>query len=121
MAFRPGNWNSQQQELRQGLRVDPQMVLRSHILQLSQADLEQTVEAELADNPALERLEDDTEPVTQEGILKSVAPQELKPQSDDHEFRRSLARDDEDGLDWLDFAACMTPFPTTSRPNSIPQ
>lgn len=105
MAFRPGNWNSQHQELRQGLRVDPQLVLRSHILQLSQADLEQAVEAELADNPALERLEDDTEPITQEGVLKSVAPQELKPSSDDYEFRRSIVRDDEDAFDWLDFAA----------------
>ncbi|MBX3118486.1 MAG: RNA polymerase factor sigma-54 [Fimbriimonadaceae bacterium] len=108
MAFRPGNWNSQNQELRQGLRVDPQLVLRSHILQLSQADLEQAVEAELADNPALERLEDDTEPITEEGVLKSVAPQELKPSSDDYEFQRSTIRDDEDVMDWLDFAACET-------------
>ncbi len=110
MAFQPGNWNSQHQELRQGLRVDPQLVLRSHILQLSQADLEQTVDAELADNPALERLEDDSEPITPEGVLKSVAPQELKPHSDDYEFRRSTARDDEDSMDWLDYASCMTPL-----------
>jgi RNA polymerase sigma-54 factor len=86
-----------------GLRVDPRVVLSSHILQLTQAELEQTIEAELNENPALERLQDDHEPLTEEIILKSVAPCELRARSDDYEFQRSIPNDD-DQVDWVELA-----------------
>lgn len=99
--MRHGLGNSQR--LESGLAIDPRLMLASQLLQLSQMELEQAIEAELAENPALERLQDETEPVTEQEILKSIAPDELKPSGEDHEFCRSLPND-EPGMDWLDFA-----------------
>jgi len=84
------------------VRVDPRVILSSHILQLTRQELEAAVESELSDNPALERLEEDEELDTQERILKTVAPSELKPSSEDIEFRKSLPPDDREQSDWVD-------------------
>jgi RNA polymerase sigma-54 factor len=81
------------------------MVLGSHLLQLSQVELEQAIDAEVAENPAIERLHEDSEPVTEEQILRSIAPTELKFKADDYERRRSVSGDD-DADDWTDFAVC---------------
>jgi RNA polymerase sigma-54 factor len=89
--------------LETGLRVDPRVVLASHLLQLTQGELEQAIETELNENPALERLADSDETITDESILKRVAPQELRPSSEDVEFLRSLPNDDT-ALDWIDLA-----------------
>lgn len=97
------------QRLETGLRVDPKLVLSSQILQLSQQELEQAIDAELADNPALERLQDDSEPLQDTDILRTVAPHELRPASEDFEFHRSLPRDDVERPDWTD----LTPTTTT--------
>ncbi|MFQ3587262.1 MAG: RNA polymerase factor sigma-54 [Fimbriimonadaceae bacterium] len=102
--MRIGTGQSVRTEVRVGLRVDPKLVLRSHILQLTQPELEQAVESELNDNPALERLEDDAEPLTEEMVLRNVAPTELKPASEDPEFRRSMPNDDQGTFEWLDLA-----------------
>lgn len=99
------NSHSQRQDLRTTLRVDPSLVLRSKILELSQQELSNAIETELADNPALERLDDDSEPITDEAVLKAVAPIELKYTKDDHEFERSLPQDHGDVVDWVDLAA----------------
>lgn len=90
-----------------GLRVDPKVVLSSHILQLTQQELDQAIAAELADNPALDRLQEDHEEISEEAILRAVAPQELRPSSEDFEFQRSLPNDDDD-FDWMDMAATTT-------------
>lgn len=92
------------QRLEQTVRIDPRVVLSSQLLQLSQPELEQAIEAELAENPALERLQDELEPVQDEQILKSVAPAELKNRGDDYERLRSVSGDDE-VTDWTDLAA----------------
>jgi RNA polymerase sigma-54 factor len=92
------------------LRIDPKVVVSSYLLQLGRVELEQAVESELAENPALERIEEE-EPLTEEAILSVVAPQELRPGSDDFEFKRSIPMDDEHTLDWLDLATtqpCLT-------------
>jgi RNA polymerase sigma-54 factor len=95
---------SQRLEQKLATRVDPRVVLASQVLQFSQHELEQAIEAELEENPALDRLQDDAEPVTDELVLKVVAPHELKPSSEDFEFRRSLPNDD-GKADWIDLAA----------------
>ena len=94
----------QRSETSTSLRVDPRVVLGSQVLQLSHAELEQAIETELNENPALERLQEDSEPISEEIILKAVAPHELRPSSEDFEFRRSLPGGDE-SLDWVDLAA----------------
>ena len=54
-------YNSQKVQLGTEVRVDPRVILSSQILQLSRQELEAAIENELADNPALERLEEDVE------------------------------------------------------------
>lgn len=97
--------NGLRQSTRTGLgqtqRVDPKVVLGSHMLQLSGLELEQLIESELLENPALERLDDFEDTVSIEEILKSVAPQELKPGSSDRELHRSLPNDTPE-VDWID-------------------
>ncbi len=95
---------NQRQEQQVGLRVDPKIVLSSSILQMSRQELDQAIENELNENPALERLDDEQEPISEEAVLKSVAPQELQPGSEDAEFRRSLPND-ESGVDWVDLTS----------------
>jgi RNA polymerase sigma-54 factor len=92
------------QRLESTVRIDPRVVLNSHLLQLAQPELEQAIEAEIAENPALERLQDDLEPLEPEQILKTVAPCELKQRGEDYEWRRSVPGDDE-VVDWTDLAA----------------
>jgi RNA polymerase sigma-54 factor len=85
-------------------RVDPKVVLGSHMLQLSGIELEQLIQSELMENPALERMDDFEDSISIEEILQSVAPQELKPGSTDREVQRSLPNDSPD-VDWLDLAS----------------
>lgn len=94
---------TQRQQTSVGLRLDPRVLVSSKLLELTQQELDEAISAEIADNPALERLADDTEPLTEATILKSVAPHELSPKTDDWEVVRSRVPD-EDGADWLDFA-----------------
>lgn len=101
------------------LRVDPKLVLGSQILQLSQIELEQAIESEINENPALERLQDDQEPLNEEAILRSVAPHELRPSSEDFEFQRSLPNDDE-APDWVDLAASQTTLNEHLRAQLLP-
>lgn len=102
-----------------GLRVDPKIVLSSRILQLSQQELDQAIDAELGDNPALERLHEDQDPLTDETILRAVAPHELRSSSEDYEFRRSLPNDD-DGVDWVDLASNTTSLWEHLRAQLVP-
>ncbi len=96
----------QSHRLDQTVRIDPRVVLGSQLLKMSQAELEQAIEAELTENPALERIQDDEEPMSDESILESIAPQELKFQDDDAEAMRSLPQD-EGALDWMDLATSV--------------
>ncbi len=102
-----------------GLRVDPRVVLSSQILQLTTQELEQAIETELNENPALERLQDDYEPIAEEAILKAVAPQELRPSSEDAEFRRSLPNDDAPP-DWTDLTSTSTSLIEHLRAQLLP-
>jgi RNA polymerase sigma-54 factor len=74
-------------------------------LELSQLELENAINTELMENPALEKLEDFEEAISLEEIYRAVAPCELKPSGGDHELRRSLPNDSEQDVDWLDLAS----------------
>ena len=69
--MRQGLNHTQRVETGVGLRVDPRVVLSSQLLQLNQQELEQAIETELNENPALERLETDSEPINGEELLGS--------------------------------------------------
>jgi RNA polymerase sigma-54 factor len=86
------------------LRIDPRVVLGSHLLRLTQIDLAQAIQAELAENPALEQIQEDFEPLENDQILKTLAPSQLKLQSEDYEFTRSSS-EDEHYTDWVDYTA----------------
>ncbi len=92
------------QRLESTVRIDPRVVLSSHLLQLAQPELEQAIDAEIAENPALERLQEEFEPLQEEQILRSVAPAELKQRGEDYEWHRSVPLDDE-VVDWTELAA----------------
>ena len=104
--MRQGLGQSQRLETGTTLRVDPRVVLASYVLQLNQAELEQALETELNENPALEKLQDEQEPVHEDTILRVVAPQELKSRGDDYERHRSMPQ--EEAFDWLDLATAET-------------
>lgn len=118
-SLRQGLNYSQRLETGVGLRVDPRVVLSSQILQFTQAELEQTIETELNENPALERLQDDHEPLSDETILKNIAPQELRVGSDDYEFQRSIPNDDAQ-VDWVELAPSGTTLWEHLRAQLIP-
>ncbi len=103
--MRQGVGSRQEVRTQVNLRVDPRVLLSSQLLQFGQTELEAAIECELAENPALERLQDEPEPLTDESILKAVAPQELSPSSEDFEFRRSLPQGSVEEVDWTDLAA----------------
>ena len=109
----------QSQRLDQGLRIDPRVVLGSQLLKMTQSELEQAIDAELNENPALERLQDDQEVLRYDSIMESVAPQELKFKADDFEATRSLPND-EGVLDWLDLAVSVQPLSDHLRAQLLP-
>lgn len=92
------------QRVETGLRVDPKLLLSSQVLQLTQQELEQMIETELNENPALERIATEDDPLTDRMIEKSVAGRDLKPRGDDRELWRSLPTDD-DTPSWIELAS----------------
>lgn len=62
------------------------------------------IQTELNENPALERVGSEEDPLTDRMIEKSVAGRDLKPRGDDRELWRSLPQDD-DTPSWIDLAS----------------
>lgn len=85
-------------------RVDPRVVLSARLLELNATEVEGTVEVELNENPALERIHTPEERLTDLEIVRRLSTHELKPRGDDRELWRSLPSDDSTP-DPLDFAA----------------
>jgi RNA polymerase sigma-54 factor len=92
------------QRLETGLRVDPKLLLSSQVLQQSLQELEQMIETELNENPALERPGSYDDSPTEKEILRNIAPRELRPRGDDRELWRSLPVDD-DTPTWIELAS----------------
>lgn len=92
------------QRLETGLRVDPKLLLSSQVLQLTQQELEQMITTELSENPALERVASEEDPLTDRMIEKGVAGRDLKPRGDDREMWRSLPQDD-DTPSWIELTS----------------
>lgn len=88
-------------KLSQQTRVDPKIVQASQLVQCTSIELLQAVDAELQANPALERIEE-SEGLTDNEILESVAPQELKMTATDIEAQRSLPADGLETPNWVD-------------------
>lgn len=65
------------------------------------------IQTELNENPALERVAPEEDPLTDRMIEKSVAGRDLKPRGDDRELWRSLPTDD-DTPTWIDLASADT-------------
>ena len=92
------------QRLDTGLRVDPKLLLSSQVLQHTQQELEQMIQTELSENPALERIASEDDPLTDRMIEKGVAGRDLKPRGDDREMWRSLPQDD-DTPSWIELTS----------------
>lgn len=83
-------------------------------------ELEQKLEAELNENPALERLAPEEAAVSESEILRNIAPRELKPRGDDRELWRSLPTDD-DTPTWIDLASSNTSLHEYLSAQLLPQ
>ena len=92
------------QRLDTGLRVDPKLMLSSQVLQHTQQELEQMILTELSENPALERVASEEDPLTDRMIEKGVMGRDLKPRGDDREMWRSLPQDD-DTPSWIELTS----------------
>ncbi len=90
-----------------GLRTDPRVLLTARLLELSGHELEGAIEAELSENPALERAHEGEIALQDHHILPHLNAGPLKPRGDDRELWRSLPAD-ETMPDWLDLAAAHT-------------
>jgi RNA polymerase sigma-54 factor len=108
------------QRFETGLRVDPKLLLSSQILQQSLQELEQVIEAELNENPALERVHSEADPITESEILRNIAPRELRPHGDDRELWRSLPVDDVTPS-WIDLASSDITLAEHLNAQLIPQ
>lgn len=84
-----------------GVRVDPKLIVSGRVLELSQVELVQAIETEIAENPALEMLGEE-ELITDEDVLRVVAPCELVPGSAERECVRSMPPEEQGHTDWLD-------------------
>jgi RNA polymerase sigma-54 factor len=102
------------------LRVDPQLILSSQILQLSQAELEQAVESELNENQALVRIDAEEPGPSRDEVLRQVAPDELKPGGQCNELWRSTPQDSGMETDWLDLAASVDSLHDHLRAQLLP-
>jgi RNA polymerase sigma-54 factor len=85
-------------------KIDPRVVLTSQVLQLNCNELSQMVESEMLENPALERIDELNDPITDEEVMEVVAPGEL---SGDHSYDtiRSTPQDAGTAPDWVDLTA----------------
>ena len=92
--MRQGFSQTQRQDVGLGLKVDPRVVLSSQVLQMTSMDLDQALETELVENPALERHEA-PEALADHDVMRCVAPQEFQAVGDAWEPKRSLANDGE--------------------------
>lgn len=92
--MRQGLNQNQRHEVGIAIKVDPRVVLSSQVLQMTSLDLDQALETELVENPALERLEA-PEATPDHDVLRAVAPQEFQVTGDSWEPQRSIASDGE--------------------------
>ena len=102
--MRQGYQQTQRQDLGLGLKVDPRLVLSSQVLQMSALDLDQALEAELVENPALERHEA-PEILQDHDVMRAVAPQEFQATGDAWEPKRSLSNDSDPT--WMDLLTAV--------------
>jgi len=105
---------TQDMAVHMGMRVSPRLVAASYILELSSMELQQAISAELADNPAMEMLEQPTCPTCGEPLHGSICPNCLNQQksqtsssegdydsSDDYVPEHSLSTPTDDDFDPL--------------------
>lgn len=84
-------------EVRTQLHVDPRVIVSAKILELPLCELENAVEQELSDNPALEREESAKEIVKEEEIFKKFYKLRNEAQEEEPFFET------ETNADWTDF------------------
>jgi RNA polymerase sigma-54 factor len=92
-------------ERRASLSVDPKLVVAARILELPQFELEQAIEQELNDNPALERNESEPESLDEARLVRELAHERERPVSEDAETISYRAHESVDDADWIDFLA----------------
>ncbi len=96
---------SQRVDQRTSLRVDPKLVVASRVLELQQFELEQLVEQELNDNPALERLEEEPDELDERKLVRELARRPERPETEEPEHYSAREYGSDDDVDWIDYLA----------------
>ncbi len=96
-------------DVRVGLRVDPKVVLSSRILELPQFELEQAVQQEIIDNPALEMVEEQFDQISEEELTRTITrTAETKSREDDFDAYVPKLLEPDDAANWTEFIAAPT-------------
>ncbi len=113
---------SQRFEQQVTTRVDPKLVMASSVLQMTQQELEVAIDAELNDNPALERIEEDIITLDDAGIADSLmgrSDASFRFSSDETYHVRNFDPDDETH-DWTDMVASPVSLTDNLRAQLLP-
>lgn len=119
--MRQGHAPRRQAQTSVTVKVDPRVLLASQLLQLGHLELRQALESELQENPALERLDEDDEPLTDAEIVERLVPEESKQRAEDFEYLRSIPQQPSDDIDWTDFAPSIDSLHDRLRAQLLPQ
>jgi len=112
--------NSQRAEVQVSTRVDPKLVLTSTLLQMTQVELEQAVEAELAENPALEVMEQEQEPLDEDTIADQLLLRAGARYSFAEDTVPTKPYDPDDSQDWTDFVVAPVSLADHLRAQLLP-
>ncbi len=106
-----------------GVKADPKILLSSYLLHLGQVDLENAIESELAENPALERIESNEECLSPDDIVDRLIHKNRSERTQDYEGNRSVSGASDTEVDWLDFAPsddCLRDHLIAQLPADLP-
>lgn len=121
--MKPRLTQSPKVEQRPGLRVDPKLVIASRVLELQRYELEKLIEQELNDNPALERLDDESQEVDERRLIQKLERRPERPEPETVEDFQleggaisSSSQGNEEGH-WIDYL----PAPVSLRDHLLAQ
>ena len=86
-------------------KVDPKVVLSSRILQLQQQELDQAIEQELNDNPALERVDTERESLDERELIRRIAHERQWQPTEDFESFAARSGNPDEATSWVEFLA----------------
>jgi RNA polymerase sigma-54 factor len=101
---------SNRAEAQVSTRVDPKLVMSSTLLQMTCQELDQAVETELNENPALERIEEEEVPLDDDSIADQILSRKGVSYRFTHDVCSNRPYDPEGQPDWTEFVVAPVPL-----------